>query len=349
MKITSRPFGATGDGRAVTLYRMENMTGAYVELLDWGARIHAIGMPDKSGGIVDVCLGFADMAAYEQNASTYMGATVGRNANRLKDACFKLDNIVYHLSANEGKNQLHGGRNGFDSQIWDCVMQEQMISFYRNSPHMEEGFPGLMRVTVNFKLTSINELQITYTAMSEADTLVNLTNHTYFNLAGGGDICQHTLQVAAGRITPVDEQLIPTGEVRSVEGTPYDLRTPQPLGVALAGRDPMLEAANGFDVNYILEDAGMRPVAVLACPETGIRMTCMTDMPCMQLYTANMLAAAGGKNGADYGRYSGVCLETQRYPNAANCPAFPSSVLKARQIFRTHTTYAFDLLPAEGA
>lgn len=346
MEITCRAFGVTGDGREVHLYRMQNKTGAYVELLDWGAHIHAIGMPDRDGHIVDVCLGFDDMAGYEKYASTYMGATVGRNANRLKNACFRLNNIVYQLSANEGKNQLHGGVHGFDSHLWNCVMQEQMISFYRNSPHMEEGFPGLMRITVNFKLTSINELQITYTAMSEADTLFNPTNHTYFNLAGGGDIKGQTLQVNGGRITPVDAQLIPTGKIAAVEGTPYDLRAPRLLGEALAGEHPMLEAAHGFDVNYILEDAGLRPVATLTCPANGIRMTCVTDMPCMQVYTANMLAADGGKNGASYGAYSGICLETQRYPDAPNCPAFPSTVLRAKEIFRTRTYYVFDTVSA---
>ncbi len=349
MEITCRPFGTTGDGREVHLYHMENRTGAYVNLLDWGAHIQSIGMPDRNGNIVDVCLGFDDMEGYEKYAATYMGATVGRNANRLKSASFKLNNIVYQLSANEGKNQLHGGVHGFDSHIWECVMQEHLISFYRNSEHMEEGYPGLMRVTVNFELTNTNELRITYTAMSEADTLVNLTNHAYFNLAGAGteSIFDQTLQVNGNRVTPVDEELIPTGEIMGVENTPYDLTSPTRLGTALDGSHPMMEAANGFDINYILSAEGEQPAAVLYCPENGIRMTCTTDMPCMQVYTANYLAAEGGKGGANYGTHSAVCLETQRYPNAINCPAFPSTVLRAREIFRTKTVYAFDVVTAE--
>ncbi len=350
MEITSRLFGTTGDGRQVHLYHMENRTGAYVDLLDWGAHIQAIGMPDKNGSIVDVCLGFDDMEGYEKYAATYMGATIGRNSNRLSGSTFKLNNIVYHLTPNEGKHQLHGGVHGFDSYVWDCVMQEHMISFYRNSEHMEEGFPGLMRVTVNFELTNTNELHITYTAMSEEDTLVNLTNHAYFNLAGAGaeSIAEHTLQVNGRRITPVDEELIPTGEIMAVENTPYDLTSPRRLGDALAGSHPMMEGANGFDINYILDDAsGMATAATLVCPETGIRMVCSTDMPCVQVYTANYTAVEGGKGGANYGTHSAVCLETQRYPNAINCPSFPSVVLRAKEIFRTRTVYAFDVVGSE--
>lgn len=344
MEITSKLFGTTSDGREVHLYRMQNKTGAYVELLDWGAHIRAIGMPDRDGNIVDVCLGFDDMAGYEKYAGTYMGATVGRIANRLKSACFKLNNIVYHLSANEGKNQLHGGIHGFDSHIWNCVMQEHLISFYRNSAHMEEGFPGLMRVTVNFELTSTNELQITYTAMSEEDTLVNLTNHAYFNLAGGGTIAGQTLQVNASRITPVDDELIPTGEYMAVANTAFDLRAPKELGEAVKGDHPMMKSANGFDINYVLDGEGMTTAAVLACPANGIRMTCYTDMPCIQIYSGNYLDAENGKGGASYPAHGAVCLETQRYPNAANIPSFPSVVLPAREIFRTRTIYAFDVM-----
>ena len=344
MIITSRPFGVTRDGHEVTLYHMENKRGAYIDLLDWGARIQAIGVPDKNGTIVDVCLGFDDMEGYEAHADTYMGAAIGRNANRIKNACFKLNNIVYQMDANEGSNQCHGGIRGFDSRMWSCVMQEHLISFYRDSPHMEEGYPGLMRVTINYELTSTDDVVITYTAMSEEDTLVNLTNHAYFNLAGSGSIYGHTLQVASSRITPVDEELIPTGEIAPVEGTAYDLRTPTLLDGPLHDMPPMMQAANGYDVNYILDGAGLRTVAVLACPETGIRMTCRTDMPCMQVYSGNYLHAVG-KGGAPYEKHSAICLETQRYPNAANCPGFPSVVLHAREIFRSRTVYAFDLLP----
>lgn len=345
MEITSRPFGHTKDGRPVQLYRLQNKTGAYVDLLDWGARIQAIGMPDKDGNIRDVCLGFDDVAGYERYADAYLGAVVGRNANRIKNACFKLNGITYHLSANEGKNQLHGGVQGFDSYVWDCVQQERMISFYRISEHMEEGYPGLLRVTVNYELTSTNELYITYTAMSEEDTIVNLTNHAYFNLAGAGDVTGHTLQVNGGRITPVGEDLIPTGELASVDNTDFDLRQPRALGPALAGEHPMLVSAKGFDVNYILEGEGMRAAAVLASPKSGIRMTCYTDQPCLQVYTGNYLDAEGGKGGVHYGQHAGVCLETQRYPNAINCPSFPSVVLRAKEIWRTRTVYTFDSLP----
>ncbi len=348
MEITSRLFGTTADGREVHLYHMQNHTGAYVDLLDWGAHIQAIGMPDRDGNIVDVCLGFDDMEGYEKYAATYMGATIGRNANRLKDSSFKLNNIVYQLSSNEGKNQLHGGVHGFDSYVWNCVMQEHLISFYRNSEHMEEGYPGLMRITVNFELTSTNELRITYTAMSEQDTLVNLTNHAYFNLAGAGaeSIGDHILQLNARRITPVDEELIPTGELLAVENTPYDLTVPTRLGDALAGDHPMMESANGFDINYVL-DEGEQPAAVLVCPQNGIRMTCTTDMPCVQVYTANYTAVEGGKGDASYGTHSAICLETQRYPNAINCPSFPSAVLRAKEIFRTKTVYAFDVVGSQ--
>lgn len=344
MEITCKPFGTTRDGREVHLYRMENKNGAYVCLLDWGARIQAIGMPDRNGRIVDVCCGFDTMEGYERYADTYMGATVGRNANRLKGASFKLNNIVYTLSANEGKNQLHGGVHGFDSYVWNCVMQEHLITFYRNSEHMEEGYPGLMRITVNFELTSVNELRISYTAMSEADTLVNLTNHTYFNLAGAGTVNDHILQLAAHRITPVDRELIPTGEAEPVEGTPFDFTLPCRVGDALAKKHPLLDIGGGIDLNFILDGGGFRPVAVLSCPLTGIRMICSTDTPCMQIYTANYLNAEGGKNGLRYGKNSAICLETQRFPNAPNCPQFPSVVLRAKEIFRTNTTYAFETI-----
>ncbi len=341
MKMEKRPFGTTRDGQAVTLYRMENHAGAYVELLDWGAHIRALGVPDKDGNIVDVCLGFDDMEGYEQNAGTYMGATVGRNANRIRGAKFTLNNIVYTLSPNEGPNQCHGGIVGFDAHIWNAVMQEQLISFYRTSPHMEEGFPGLLRVTVNFELTSTNELKITYTASGEEDTPVNLTNHAYFNLAGKGKIYDHTLQMNASRITPVDEALLPLGTMDTVSDTVFDLRKPVRLGNILNPMAAALQAACGLDNNFVTDCTGLVPVAVLHNPANGIKMTCYTDLPCAQVYSGNYLDTTPGKLGTPYTRHDGICIETQWYPDAVNCPAFPSVVLPAHKMWRAHTVYAF--------
>ncbi len=347
MSITQKPFGIDLIGRQMTLYTMTNRLGASVSVLDFGAHLVSIQVPDRSGKMADVCLGFDSLDDYDQK-SGYLGATVGRYGNRIARARFTLNGKEYTLFPNNGRNNLHGGREGFDKKWWRGetleTEGEDTVLFTYVAHDGEEGFPGKMKVQVSFSFNDDCQLTIRYLALSEADTIVNLTNHAYFNLAGAGkgDILSHTLQIDADCVTDVDQELIPTGEFLTVAGTPLDFNQPMRIGDGIARRAEcrLIDEANGYDTNYCLKGEGLRKVAVLKDTESGRTMQVSTTEPGVQIYTGQGLSLTG-KGGLSYGAYGGVALETQHYPDSPNQPHFPTTTLKAGETYQSTTIYAF--------
>lgn len=349
MKITQKSFGKTALGEEATLYTLTNGNGMKVSLTDFGANIVNIIVPDAKGNVVDVNLGFSNLAGYEVNAPGF-GSFIGRHANRIGGAKFELNGKVYELEKNDGNNNLHGGSIGYNKFMYETEVYEDeeiaSVEFSRLSPHMEQGFPGNLDVTVTYSLTEANELVIEYLAVSDRDTVVNLTNHAYFNLAGhdSGSILNHKLWIKANQFTPTDKELIPTGELRAVSGTPMDFRTFKAIGQDIHADYEPLKVAGGYDHNYVLDISGteVEKVAELVDEKSGRRMEVFTDLPGMQLYTGNFLKPQeNSKAGAVYEKWGGVCFETQFFPNSVNIPSFPSAVLKAGKEFDSVTIYKF--------
>ena len=347
MSIERRPFGVDTIGRMTTLFTLKNARGASVSVLDYGAHIVSVKMPDKFGTIGEVSLGFDELASYEK-AHACMGATIGRYANRIGKARFELDGKAYTLFPNEHGNCLHGGRENFQFKWFSAEALEsehEDALFLTYVAHDgEEGFPGKMRVQVTFALDEDNRLTLRYLASSDKDTVVNLTNHVYFNLAGGGDILSHRLQVHAAYITETDDERIPTGVLLPVENTPFDLRNGIVIGegVAQKASNQTLKNANGYDVNFCVGEEGTREAAVLSDDASGRVLRVITDQPGVQLYTGQGLHFIG-HGGQTYGAYAGLALETQHYADSPNHPNFPSTLLKAGEVFTSETTYAFEI------
>ncbi|MDD3347653.1 aldose epimerase family protein [Oscillibacter sp.] len=338
MALTQIPFGTTQAGAPVTAFCLTNRAGASVTLLDYGATIQALRMPDRQGSFTDVVLGYDTLSEYERGDG-YLGATIGRVCNRIGGAAFQMHGKCYPLAKNDGENHLHGGWKGFDKYLWHAAPQgEDALCFSRLSPNGEEGYPGNLHVQVTFRLTEENALEIVYDADADQDTPVCLTNHSYFNLSGGGCVSEQQLQVSSHRITESDAHCLPTGRFLPVAGTALDFRTSRPLAAALDCDDPLLRAFGGCDHNFVLD---VSPAASLYSPETGIEMTVETDLPGMQVYTANGLTSRAGKGGASMGPHGAVCLETQLFPNAMGFYAFPSPVLHAGEHLHSTTVYAF--------
>ncbi len=335
MPVTARPFGTLADGTAVTAYRLENGRGVWAVVLDYGVTIQSVCVPGRDGTVVDVVLGYETAGEYEKNGG-YLGATIGRVGNRIGGARFSLNGKVYQLAKNKGENHIHGGVRGFDKYVWDAEIQGDSVVFSRLSPDGEEGYPGNLRVQIRYTLTPDNVLRIAYDADTDQDTLVNLTNHTYFNLSGGGTILNHRMRVFAERFCENGEGGLPTGKLLWVEGTPFDFRTEKAIGADIEQDHPQLKIAGGYDHNYVL--SGKRAAEAYS-PETGVEMTVETDLPGMQVYTANGLKPRPGK--WDMGIRTAVCFETQLFPNAMNCYGFPSPVLRAGQHLHTETAYGF--------
>ncbi len=313
-----------------------------MSVLSLGATVQSIMVPNREGKHVDVCLGFDTIDDYVKNR-VYMGACVGRYANRIADAGFTLGGQHHTITANEGKNHLHGGNVGFDKKLWDYTTDEgtNSVTFTLTSPNMEEGFPGNLKVTVTYAL-STHTLEISYTAQTDRDTIVNLTNHTYFNLSGhdSGTVENHTISINAEHYTPFGEGNIPTGEIAPVGGA-VDLRQKTHIGDRIHLEE--LSGSRGFDHNFVLAQGHKSDAAVLYSPTSGIRMDVRTTKPGMQLYTAGFLERTTGKHGATYAPHHGVCLETQFYPNSPNCPHFPSAVLRVGETYRHTTSFSFGI------
>ena len=347
MSISARPFGIDLIGRQMTLFTMTNKKGASVSVLDFGAHIVSIKVPDREGKLAEVCLGYDSLDEYDQKPC-YLGATVGRYGNRIANARFTLNGVEYTLFPNNGKNNLHGGREGFDKKWWRGQGMEadgeDTLLFTYVAHDGEEGFPGKMKVQVTFSFDDDCRLTIRYLAMSEADTVVNMTNHSYFNLAGDGDILGHTLQINSDFVTDVDGELIPTGEMLPVSGTPLDFNQPMKIGDGYARRKEcrLVDEANGYDVNFVLRGEGMKEAAVLCHEESGRVMRVYTTEPGIQVYSGQGLDQTG-HDGQHYGAFAGVALETQHYPDSPNRPEFPSTFLKAGDTYQSTTVYAFEV------
>ena len=325
------------DGQPVALLTITD--GAMeVELISFGAAVRSIRVPDRNGNSVDVCLGYDTPAEYRDQGGC-LGGCLGRCANRIGGAKFTLNGVTYPLFANEGANTLHGGKVGFHKKLWAYTCGENSVTFTLDSPDGEEGFPGNLHAEVTYTLGD-GALTIDYRAVTDRDTVVNMTNHTYFNLAGhdGGRVDDHVLTIRASRYTPAGSGNIPTGEIASVEGTPLDLRHSAVLGDRLG--DPFLAAGGGYDQNFVL-DGGEGPAVELYCPRTGIAMEMTTTLEGTQLYTAGHLSNRPGKGGAVYDIAHAVCLEPQFFPDAVHHENFPSPILRAGEAYRQSITCRF--------
>lgn len=341
MHIEKNSFGTLPDGREVTLYSLDNGRGMQVEVITYGAIIKSIRVPDKDRQPADVVLGFGDLDGYLGD-HPYFGAMVGRYCNRIGNARFELDGKQYRLTANEGKNHLHGGSRGFDRKLWEAEDRSEeghlSLLLRYESPDGEEGYPGMLNTEVEYSLNERNELGIECRAVTDRSTHVNLTNHSYFNLNGcRGSIHDHELYIDAGRYTELDGESIPTGRILTVENTPYDFRNARPIGERIASVDP------GYDVNYALHDdlRGLTRVAAVRDPVSGRSMEVLTTLPGIQLYTSNHIDGIQGKEGILYEKHCALCLETQFFPDTPNQPAFPSTVLIPGRAYRAVTIYRF--------
>jgi aldose 1-epimerase len=344
--LTKMSFGKTSDGTAVEQYTLTNSKGMKVNIITYGAIVSHILVPDRDGKVENVALGFDDLAGYLAG-HPFFGATVGRVANRIAKGKFTLDGKEYKLAVNNGPNALHGGLKGFDKVVWKAEGQNSVdgpgVKLSYRSPDGEEGYPGNLDVTVTYTLTNQNELKIDYTAKTDKATPVNLTNHSYFNLAGpkGRDVLGHELMIAADEYTPADDTLIPTGEIKPVKGTPFDFTTPTPIGAHIGEikGDP-----GGYDLNYVLRTKGK--VAEVAArvyePKSGRVLEMFTTEPGVQFYTGNFLdGKLKGSGGMVYKKQTGFCLEAQHYPDSVNQPKFPSTILKPGQTYTQTTVYKF--------
>jgi len=339
-KVESQPFGRLPDGSPVKQYTLQNAHGLYCRILDYGTIITELHVPDRSGKMGDVVLGFDNLQQYLQG-HPYFGCTVGRFTNRIAGGRFTLEGKSYQLAVNNGPNHLHGGLKGFDKAIWKAAPQGgAAIHFTHFSPDGDEGYPGNLEVSVQVTLTNANELRLDYAAKCDRSTPLNLTNHSYFNLAETGNVLGHELMMPARRFTPVDETSIPTGEIQEVAGTIMDFTTPAPIGARFS---QMTHRPAGYDHNYVLDNQGALTLAARVYePVTGRVMETLTTEPGMQFYTANYLdGTLKGKRGVLYQQHSGFCLETQHYPDSVNKPQFPSAILRPGQLYRQTTIYRF--------
>jgi aldose 1-epimerase len=342
------PFGRTKAGEAVTAYTLAR-GDLRVEILDYGGIVRRIECPDRAGRRANVVLGARDLAGYEAS-DAHFGALIGRYANRIADGRFSLDGQVHRLPTNEGRNTMHGGPKGFDRRVWrvEAVEAHRLTLGYR-SPDGEQGFPGTLEVTVTYRLEAEGALAIDYAAVTDRPTVLNLTNHSYFNLAGegAGDVLGHEVHIAADAVLVTDDAQIPTGALMPVAGTPFDFQSPATLGARIRAAHPQLALAHGYDHTYVLGgDGTLRTVAWARDPVSGRRLDVATTQPGLQLYTANMLdGAVTGSGGGLYRAGDAVCFEAQGYPDAPNHPDFPSTVLRPGERFAATTAYRFSVEP----
>jgi len=343
--VTRMEFGKLPDGRAIDRFTLTNAGGLQVQAISYGAIITSIRVPDRNGKLDDVVLGYDTLDPYVRNPS-YFGAIVGRYANRIANGKFTLDGKEYTLVTNNRPNHLHGGTKGFDKQVWDAKAGEASVSFTYRSADGEEGYPGTVNTTVSYTLTDKNELIVEYRATTDKATPFNPSQHSYFNLAGASrDVLDHEVTIFADRFTPTDTTLIPTGELASVGGTPFDFRKPTTIGARINDSYPQLRQASGYDHNYVInrQGAGLVPAARVVEPTTGRVLEVSTTEPGMQFYTANTLNAVG-KGGRAYQKYFAFCLETEHYPDSPNKPQFPSSIIRPGSEFTSRTVYTFGVV-----
>jgi aldose 1-epimerase len=346
--VTKAAFGKTPDGQSIDVYTLTNASGMEVRAITFGGIITSIRVPDRAGKLGDVALGFNALEPYLRNPP-YFGAIVGRYGNRIAKGRFALDGRTYTLAVNNAPNHLHGGAKGFDKVVWKAEPFQRPgevgLVFTHTSPDGDEGYPGTLNVKVTYTLSKANELAFDYEARTDKATPVNLTQHTYFNLAGegNGDILGHLLTIHASRMTPVDQSLIPTG-IATVEGTPFDFRKPTAIGARIRASDEQIRYGNGYDHNYVLDrrNTGLVLAAHVEEPTSGRVLEVSTTEPGMQYYTGNFLdGTLTGKSGRQYAQRTGFALETQHYPDSPNHPDFPSTILKPGTTYRSKTVLAF--------
>ena len=346
-QVTKQSFGKTPDGTAVDVYTLKS--GAIEgRIITYGGIVQSLKVPDKNGKSADVVLGFDSIDGYASGPrpnAPFFGALIGRYGNRIANGEFKLDGKTYHIPQNDGTNALHGGTKGFDKYVWKAKEIPHGVELTHVSPDGDMGFPGTLTTVVRYTLAG-KELKIEYSAMTDKDTVLNVTNHSYFNLAGqgDGDILKDQLKLNASRYTPVDDKLIPTGELASVEGTPFDFRKPTAVGARINSDNDQLKKGKGYDHNWVLDGGGgqMAEAAEVYEPTSGRVMQVLTDQPGVQFYTGNFLdGTITGKDGKVYQQRAALCLETQHFPDSPNHPKFPTTELKAGQHFHSVTIFRF--------
>lgn len=343
-KLTVRGFGEATGGVKAQLYTLENDRGVKAEVSDYGATLVRMLVFDKNGNVRDVVLGYDDAAGYERGDASF-GATVGRNANRIKGACFELGGTTYQLEKNDNGNNLHSGTDYYNKRLWETVeATDDHVTFCLHSPDKDQGYPGALDMRVTYSLDEENTVSVHYEAVPDKDTIINMTNHSYFNLNGhdSGTVLEHRVTLNADCFTPADEESIPTGEIRSVEGTPMDFRTGKKIGTEIDADYEPLRFGSGYDHNWVLKNEGkFDKVAEVASEDSGITMEVYTDLPGVQMYTANFLDGEPGKDGASYVKRSAVCLETQYYPDSIHHDNFPGPVCRKGEKYDTRTAYRF--------
>jgi aldose 1-epimerase len=348
--IVKAPFGKTADGASVDLYTLKNAAGMEVAITTYGGRIVSLKTPGRDGKLADVVLGFDSLEGY-LGEHPYFGALVGRYGNRIAKGRFKLDGKEYKLAINNGVNSLHGGLKGFDKAVWvgrEVPGGDPCLELTYLSKDGEEGYPGNLTQKVTYTLTAANELKLDYSATTDKDTVLNVTNHSYFNLAGQGqgDILSHVVQLNAAKFTPVDAGLIPTGELKSVEGTPFDFRQPTVIGARINADDEQMKLGGGYDHNFVVdgEPGTLRLAARVSEPTSGRVLEVSTTEPGVQFYTGNFLdGTVKGKGGVAYAKRTGFCLETQHFPDSPNHPDFPTTTLKPGAEYKSTTVFKFSV------
>lgn len=351
MSITVSTFGTMKDGQEAKLYVLKNAEGMTAAVSDLGAVLVSLFVKDRDGGFRDVVLGFDDVESYEEKNGTFYGSTIGRCGNRIGKAACRIGGKTYTFDKNDGNNNLHGGFCGYQTRLWTVKEQQDSdtpaITFFLHSPHLDQGFPGNADICVTYALTADNSLEISYDMVSDADTIFNMTNHSYFNLNGhdSGTILDQEVKINADAFTWADEESIPTGELTPVEGTPMDFREFHAIGERIDDGYMALKFGSGYDHNYCVNDTGAeKTIAFMRSRDSGIVMEVRSDLPGMQLYTGNFIEGKqAGKGGYVYPRRSGSCFETQYYPDAPNHPEFAQPIFGAGERCRTKTTYHFSV------
>lgn len=353
MGIVKEVIGTIEEGKAVTRYTLENQNGMKVSFLDLGAVMVNLWVPDREGHLDDIVHGYDDLASYLINVPSF-GAPIGRYANRISEGKITINKKEYMLDQNDETNCLHGGKLRYNHLMYEAEYsndnEKEEIAFFRLSPDGEQGFPGNMNYGITYCLTDNNELILEYVAVSDQDTVVNMTNHSYFNLGPGGHKCKSVLNqevmIHSEHYTPVNDILVPTGDIVPVKGTPMDFTCFKPLGRDLNPEEQSTDYFPGYDHNFMLDnpDREMKEAAWLRDWESGRTMRVLTDQPGLQMYTAPALIEPGGKQGVTYGPSSAVCFESQNFPNAVNTPGFPDGILRAGEIYHTVTVYQFGLI-----
>lgn len=347
VKLDSAAYHITIDGKAASLYKLSNNKGATVYITNYGARVVSLIVPDKNNEPTDVVLGYDSLKSFQKKGEPFFGAIIGRYGNRIAKGKFNLGGKTYQLQLNDGVNTLHGGNDGFFGKVWDAKqINDQSLELTYVSKDGEAGYPGNVSTKVVYTLTADNALQIDYTATTDKETVLNLTNHAYFNLSGEGSatITDHELKIDADAFTPVDTTLIPTGKIQAVKGTPFDFTTAKAIGKDINLKDEQLKNGKGYDHNFVLnKNTDNHAIATVKSPISGIILEVYTTEPGLQFYSGNFLTGADkdGKGARAYAYRSAFCLETQHFPDSPNQAAFPSTVLKPGTTYKTSTTYKF--------